>query len=93
MSRQSILQESSMENFDSEYPTNEQMEEMFMAWKRDGKSGIMQVLQKLRQERQEAEAPKNSRVVLAPIKPKPCLLTKGLANLRVKPILCSLHAI
>jgi hypothetical protein len=40
----------------SEYPTNEQIEEMFIAWKKDGKAGIRAVLQKRQREREEAEA-------------------------------------
>ncbi len=43
-------------NLDSEYPTEEQIEEMFMAWKKDGKKGIVEVMRKRVKEREEAEA-------------------------------------
>jgi len=39
---------------DSEYPTDAQMEEMQEAYKSDGKHEILKVLQRLKQEREEA---------------------------------------
>jgi len=45
-----------MERLESEYPTNEQIEEMFMAWEKDGEAGISEVLRKRRRERKESEA-------------------------------------
>jgi hypothetical protein len=38
------------------YPTDEQIEEMFTAWKNDGKTGIAEVLRMRRRERKESEA-------------------------------------
>ena len=43
---------------ESEYPTKEQISEMFEAWKKDGKTGIMEVLAKRRKEREDAELSK-----------------------------------
>jgi hypothetical protein len=45
-----------MEGWESEYPTDEQIEEMFMAWEKDGEAGILGILRKRRQEREESEA-------------------------------------
>ena len=45
-----------MKKPDNEYPTHEQIEEMFLAYKRDGKNGIRQVLRKREQEREAALA-------------------------------------
>lgn len=45
-----------MKNPDNEYPTHEQIEEMFLAYKRDGQNGIREVLRKRRQEREDALA-------------------------------------
>jgi hypothetical protein len=52
----STLGESSMERLESEYPTDEQIEEMFTAWEKDGKTGILKILRKRRREREESEA-------------------------------------
>lgn len=40
-----------MMDLDSEYPTPEQIEEMFLAYKHEGKDGILRVLRKRREER------------------------------------------
>jgi hypothetical protein len=45
-----------MEGWESEYPTDEQIEEMFMAWEKDGEAGILGILRKRRHEREENEA-------------------------------------
>jgi hypothetical protein len=45
-----------MEGWESEYPTDEQIEVMFMAWEKDGEAGILGILRKRRQEREESEA-------------------------------------
>lgn len=45
-----------MERLESEYPTDEQIEEMFTAWEKDGKTGILKILRKRRREREESEA-------------------------------------
>lgn len=43
-----------MKELDNEYPTPEQIEEMFLAYQQDGKDGISRVLRKRVQEREAA---------------------------------------
>jgi hypothetical protein len=43
------------ENHDNEYPTDEQIREMFEAWKSNGGEGIKKVLEKRRREREDAD--------------------------------------
>ena len=45
-----------MERLGSEYPTDEQIEEMFTAWEKNGENGILEILRKRRREREESEA-------------------------------------
>jgi hypothetical protein len=45
-----------MENLKSEYPTTEQMREMYEAWKSKKPGAIEEVLRKRQQERKEAQA-------------------------------------
>jgi hypothetical protein len=44
------------EELESDYPTAEQIKEMFEAWKRNRESGIREVLQKRREELRTLQA-------------------------------------
>lgn len=44
------------QNHASGYPTNEQIEEMWNAWKAYGEEGIKEVLEKRRQEREHSKS-------------------------------------
>jgi hypothetical protein len=41
-----------MGNLDSEYPTDEQIEESFEAWKLEGEQGLLKFLQEQRRKRE-----------------------------------------
>jgi hypothetical protein len=50
-----------MGNLDSEYPTDQQVEESFKAYKKDGEKGVLEFLKEQRRKREAVEAAKDIR--------------------------------